>query len=306
MNDLVELWEKPEAEEIYLIAGFHQWADAGSISSNLPQYLVDQTGASKIGEIKNERFYLFQIPGTHHLLRPEIKLQDGYRQSLRTRKNEFFYSGNQEKGLVIFIGDEPHLNVEEYTTAFFDVVEALGVKRGAVLGGVYGAVPHDRDRQVSCTYSLREMKEELEKYAVRFSNYEGGVTISAYLVDQAEQRGIEFLVFHVLVPVYDLSQLSSELQGIGVDNDFKAWYDLMRRFNHMFDLGFDLADLQKLSDKLIEEMDANIDALAAKMPELKIRAYVQQLTADFTERPFMPFGDVWEEELGDLFDEMDD
>ena len=52
MDDLLELWEKPAAEEKYMIVGWHQWADAGAISSGFPQYLIEQTGARKIGEIK--------------------------------------------------------------------------------------------------------------------------------------------------------------------------------------------------------------------------------------------------------------
>lgn len=303
MDELVELWEKPEAEEIYMIAGWRQWADAGAISSELPQYLIEHTEARKIGEIKDEGFYLFQIPGTHHLLRPEIKLEEGYRKELRRQKNEFFYAEFGEKGLLIFLGDEPHLNAEHYADAFFDVVQALKVKRGAVVGGVYGAVPYDKDRHVSCTYSLPPMQDELANYAVRFSNYEGGVTISAYMVDRAERRGVEFLVFHVLVPIYDLSQLSRHLQGIGVDNDYKAWYDLMRRFNYMFGLGFDLSDLERQSDDLIASMEAKIAALAERMPQLDIQAYIDKLTEDFTERPFMPLDEVWARELGDLFDD---
>jgi hypothetical protein len=29
MNEPLDLWEKPAAEEVYLIAGWEQWADAG-------------------------------------------------------------------------------------------------------------------------------------------------------------------------------------------------------------------------------------------------------------------------------------
>ena len=306
MDELVTLWEKPEAEEIYLIAGWRQWADAGAISSGLPKYLVELTGARKIGEIKPHGFYLFQIPGTHHLLRPEIKLEDGYRQELRTQKNEFFYVEVGDKGLVIFLGDEPHLNSVRYASAFFAATQALRVKRGAAIGGVFGAVPYEKDRSISCTYSLKWMKQELDAYAVRFSNYEGGTTISAYLADQAGNRDLEFLVFHALVPLYDLSQLSKHLQGIGIDDDYKAWYDLMRRFNYMFGLNVDLSDLAKQSDELETLMEAKLEALADKIPEADIKARLQELTADFEERSFMPLSDVWEEGLGDLFDELDE
>ncbi len=223
MNDSVELWEKPAAEEIYMIAGWHQWADAGAISSALPQYLVDQTGARKIGELKPDGFYLFQLPGTHHFLRPEIRLNQGYRKTLSSNKNEIFYSDNGSKGLLIFLGEEPHMNVERYVEAFFKAVEELGVKRVAVVSGVFGDMPYDKDREISCVYSLQAMKNELTRYAVKFSNYKGGATIGSYLLDSAEQREIEFFVFYGFVPAYDFSELSPLLQGIRIENDFKAW-----------------------------------------------------------------------------------
>ena len=45
MNELVDLREKPLAEEIYIIAGWQQWADAGAVSSGLPPYLIEHTHA---------------------------------------------------------------------------------------------------------------------------------------------------------------------------------------------------------------------------------------------------------------------
>lgn len=180
MNDWIELWEKPASGK-YMIAGWHQWEDAGDVSSGLPRYLIDETHARKIGEIKPDGFYLFQIPGTHHLVRPVVKLNAGHREEFRGRRNEFFYSGDEEKGFLIFLGEEPHQNEEQYADAFFDAVEELGVKRVAAVAGLHGPVPYDKDRDVSCVYSLPEMKGELTKYTVRFSKYEGRVTIGSIL-----------------------------------------------------------------------------------------------------------------------------
>jgi predicted ATP-grasp superfamily ATP-dependent carboligase len=305
MNRAVELLEKPVAEEIYMIAGWRQWADAGTISSGLPHYLIDQTRAEKIGEIKPDGFYLYQIPGTHHLLRPEIKLEEGYRQHLKSQKNEFFYAGDEHKGLVIFLGEEPHMDIDRYVEAFFDVAEAIGVKRIAAVGGVYGAMPYDKDRAISCSYSLPRMKEELENYAVQFSNYQGGASIGSYFLDGAERRGLEYFVFYGFVPAYDLSQVSNLLQGMSVEHDFKAWYDLMRRFNYMFNLGIDLSELEEQADELTTSMQDKLYEVSRKMPQLNINQYMEQVAEDFTERPFMPLSDVWAQGLGDLFEDME-
>jgi predicted ATP-grasp superfamily ATP-dependent carboligase len=300
MDQLVEILRRPAAEEIFMIAGWEQWADAGAISSGLPPYLVERTGAEQIGEIKPDGFYLFQIPGTHHFLRPEIKLEEGHRESLAVHANRFFYTGDEQRGLVIFEGEEPHANVERYAEAFLDAVEALGVKRVAALGGVYGAMPYDKAREVHCVYSLPRMKEELSRYAVKFSDYEGGVTISTFIADRAEHRGIEFFAFYVFVPSYDFSQESSMFQGVRLESDSRAWYEVMRRLNYMFGLPIDLSELEQRSEELMTAMDAKMVELEKEMPQLHVRRYLEKVGEGFEEVRFMPLDDMWERELGDI------
>lgn len=306
MDELVELWEKPVAEEIYMLAGWYQWADAGNVSSGLPQYLIQHTGARQIGEIASEDFYLFQVPGLHHLIRPQIELQDGYRQALSSNTNEVFYTGNDQKGLVIFLGEEPHLHVDRYCEAVLDIAEALRVQRVVAVGGVYGPAPYDKEREISCVYSLPPLKEELTRYAVKFSNYEGGATIGAYLMDRAERRDIEFITFYAFVPAYDFAQVSNLVQTMRIENDFKAWYDLMRRFNHMTHLDIDLSDLERHSYDLIASMDTQIDELNQEIPDLEIDRYLREVAEDFDEQRFVPLSDVWEKGLQDLFNSLDE
>lgn len=300
MDRLVEITEKPVADEIAMIAGWEQWADAGAISSGLPPYLVERTGARQIGQIRPDGFYIFQIPGTHHFLRPEIKLEEGFRQSLTAHTNRIFYTGDERRGLAIFLGEEPHTNAERYAEAFLDAVEALGVKRVAALGGVYGAMPYDKARDVHCIYSLREMKEELSRYAVKFSDYEGGVTISTFIADRAERRGIEMFALYAFVPSYDFSQESSMFQGVRLENDFRAWHEVMRRLNYMFDLPIDLSDLKQRSEDLVTAMDERMVELEKQMPQLHVRTYLEKVAREFEEVPFLPLDDMWERELDDI------
>ena len=301
MNELVEFDEKPTVK--YLIAGWHQWADAGAISSALPQHLIKQMHARKIGSIKPDGFYLFQIPGAHHLLRPVVKLNQGYREKLQQRHNEFFYNDT----FLIFLGEEPHQKEELYAEAFFDATEELGVERIASVAGVYGPVPYDEDRDISCVYSLPGMKDELAQYGVRFSNYEGGATISTYLADRAEARGIEFFAFYAFVPSYDFSTRSMAIHPIAIEKDFKAWYDLMKRINRMFKLDMDLSNLGKQSEELITTWDSKIDHLAQTMPHLQVKDYMEKVNADFgTDKDSADrISDVWEDALEDIFGEDD-
>lgn len=305
MAELVNFVEIPEAKEIYMMAGWRQWADAGSTSSGLPQYLIDHLEARLIGEIEDDGYYLFQLPGAHHFLRPNIKLEQGYRVGLEVKKNELYYVGDEEKGLVIFLGDEPHLRVDQYAAAFFEAVKTLKVKRVIGFGGVYGAMPYDMDRQISCIYSLPEMKSELSDYAVRFSDYEGGATIGSLLVDRAEDENVEFVVFYAFVPSYDFDQSALSPHGIRIENDIKAWYDLVTRGSHMLGLDIDTSELARRSAALTESMDAKIEELEDAMPELKPRAYIEELRSQFEEQSFVPLDDVWETGFRDLFDDSE-
>ncbi len=306
MQSLIHLWEKPTAKEIVMIAGWRQWADAGSISSTLPEYLIEQTGARKIGSILEGGYYLFQLPGTHHLLRPVIRLEEGYRQSFEVKRNEFYYAGNDNKGLIIFLGDEPHLNIEKYADSFFQAIRDLQITHVVGLGGVYGPMPYDKARDISGIYSLPEMKAPLESYNIRFSNYEGGATIGSYLIDRAEREKVNFLELYAFVPAYDFAQSNSVPQGIQIEQDYKAWHDLMRRINHWLGLSLNLSDLEEQANNLITTMDEQVTELEKKMPQLHVREYLDNLSQDFAERPFDPLADVWEEEFRDLFKDMDE
>ncbi len=304
MDDQIRLWEIPETRDNYMIAGWEQWADAGEISSGLPSYLVELTGAERIGKIRPDGFYFFQVPGTHHLLRPQIKLNQGHRESMSSHENDLYYANVHGQGLLIFLGEEPHQGEERYAEAFLDLVEATNTKRVIVLGGVYGAMPYDRDREISCVYSLPRMKRELDQYAVRYSNYEGGATIGAYLAHQAEFRGIEMVVFHGFAPAYEFSQMGMTVQAMRVEEDWKAWFDIMQRVDYMLSLGLDLSDLEERSDSLVAAWQHKIDELEEKHPELHIKNYLESISNDFEERPFIPLDSAWDV-LGDMLDDED-
>ena len=167
--DFVKLVERPVAKEMYMLIGWRQWADAGSVSSGLPQYLIEFNKAHKIGEIDPSGFYIFQIPGTHDLVRPVVKFKEGYPEFLENKRNEFFYNGDEERGIVYFLGDEPHMDAERYVGALLQTAQELDVKRIIGFGGVYGELPYNKERMVSSTYSQKHIKAELENLAVNLN-----------------------------------------------------------------------------------------------------------------------------------------
>lgn len=305
MSDAVELLERPEAEEMYMIVGWRQWADAGSTSSGLPEYLIEQTGARKIGSIQPDGFYLFQIPGTHDLVRPIVKFNQGYPEELETQHNDLYYVEHNQHGLLIFLGDEPQLDIERYTQAMLYIIKTLGVKRVIGLGGVYGELPYNKERMISSIYSLPEMKDELQNIAVNLSDYHGGASVGSYICRRSGEQGIEYVSFYAFVPAYDFSNVTQISNSIRIENDYMAWLGIMQRINHMIHLELDLSDLEEKSKELVELFDARIAELDDESPQLGVRDYINKLSDEFVPIPFSPLDDVWEEELRRLFGQSD-
>ena len=239
------------------------------------------------------------------MFRPGMKFEDGYRTEMSGPRNDVYYWSNGKKGLVIFIGDEPHLNIEQYSEAFFEIASELGVKRVAATGGVYAMVPYEKDRRITCNFSLPSMRPLMRDYAVELSDYEGPVSIGSYLNNYAEVLNIEYFAWYGFVPMYDLSRFTQQQQqGISVEEDFKAWLGLTRRFNHLFGMSIDLSDLAQKSEDLDKQIGASIEDAVQQMPHLPIREYLANMTAEFEVVSFEApdkVSDVWNDALGDLF-----
>ena len=306
MSGELNLVEKPVAKDINMLIGWRQWADAGSVSSGLPQYLIEQSKAYKIGEIDTSGFYLFQIPGTHDLVRPVVKFKDGYPEFLEQERNEFFYAGDEARGLVYFLGDEPHLDVERYINTLLQAAKTLRVKRIIGFGGVYGELPYNKERMISSTYSQKYLKAELENLSVSFSDYHGGGSIGSYLCRRAAEQGIEYISLYAFVPTYDFSSTSREASGIQIENDFMAWLGIMRRVDYLLKMNFEFSDLEAKSQRLVKLIDAKIEEIAKNFPDANVHEYLQRLEEDFEEVIFEPLQDLWEDEINRLFDKFDE
>jgi proteasome assembly chaperone (PAC2) family protein len=302
-DSALELKEIPQATNMVMLIGWRQWADAGSISSGLPKYLIQETNARQIGTIKNDGFYLFQFPGTHDLVRPVVRFRNGYPEELEAPENKLYYTQIGATGVVIFTGEEPHMDAERYVDTMLEAAKKLNVSRMVGFGGVYAEVPYDKERSVSSVYSLRPLKDELKDLAVNFSNYEGGASIGSYICRRAADQKLSYVSFYAFVPTFDLSNVSVGGSTMRLENDYMAWLNVMRRVNHFLKVGFDLSDLEAKSEKLVEILDAKIDELDLHSPEAGLRSYFDTLSSAFEEVPFNPLASVWEDEIRRLLDE---
>ena len=287
-SELLVLREKPDAH--YMIAGWRrQWSDGGEISSGLPRYLIDKLGARHIGEFSHEvskTCYPFQVPGTHDTYRPRVEFKDGLPTREMHRANNFYDAGN---GLIIFLGEEPWLRIDIYGEAFMHAVRELGIHQTVVVEGYNGAAPPDLERNVSCAFSQPSMKESLEKYGLRFSNYgsrgRNGPTIGMAMITTAheEHPDLEMIRLGAMSPMYPF--LTSNNEPVGITRDHRAFYDIMRRIKAMFKLDLDLADLITLADTECRELQETLERIGSANPGA--RELIDRARADYVVSPFL-------------------
>jgi alcohol dehydrogenase class IV len=126
------------------------------------------------------------------------------------------------------------------------------------------------------------------------------------LVSAAEAENIPLVVLYGFVPAYDFAQSVLQPRGIQIETDFKAWYDIMRRLNHMFGIRLDLTELGQRSEEMVQTIDEKIREMADENPNLPVDEYMQKLNEEFTETSFLPLADAWDQELRNLFDDVDE
>ena len=287
-DELVVFQEKPEAK--YLIAGWRrQWSDGGEISSGLPRFLIDQTGAKRIGEMSLEvskMCYPFQVPGTHDMYRPTAVYHEGLPTGEMTRENNFYDAGN---GLILFLGEEPWFRIDIYGEAFFQAVQELGIAQTVAVEGYNGAAPADMERSVNCAFSHSHMKEWLEKFSMRFSNYgrqgRNGPTIGMALVSLAHYEYTQAEMFRVgaMAPMYPF--LSGSNDPVGISKDHRSFYDIMRRIRAMFKLDINLTELLTLAEADARELERSLENIAANNPSAK--EVIDRVRSDYNYNPFV-------------------
>ncbi len=265
-DELLNMESKPAAKQ--LIAGWRrQWSDGGEISGGLPRYLISKLGATQIGEMGPEvskLCYPFQVPGTHDTYRPRVAYNEGLPVQPMTRRNRFYDAGN---GLIIFLGQEPWFRIDVYAEAFFKAAAELGSPKIVAVEGYNGAAPPEMERSVSCIYSRADMKENLDQYGLRYSNYgsqsRNGPTIA-------------------MAPMYPF--LTSSNDPVGISRDHRAFYDIMRRLKSMFDLDIDLSELLSLGEAESQELVDTLEKIATTNPTAK--ELIDRAKADFNLVPF--------------------
>jgi proteasome assembly chaperone (PAC2) family protein len=288
----LQFTEKPELRQPYLLCGINGWVDGGEAATGTTQYLIKKLKAKKFAEMPLDRYHVFQVPGQLSL-RPQIKIADGLLKQHVFPSNEFFYWVNPHSAhdLILYLGTEPNTNWEEYTENILNLAADYSASRIYVLGGVLDKTPHTRETGVFCACTSKELRQEMLKYAMQSSNYEGPGSFSITMLHLSQKRKMP------MVSIIARATYYPEF-NIVIPRNPKAIKAIALRLNDLFHLNLDMSDLDQESD----ELEVKLNFMASHNQEFQ--AYVEELEKEYVEVKYEAPLDITANEAVQLAEEF--
>jgi len=288
----LRLLEKPELRQPCLICGINGWVDGGEAATGTTRYLIKKLRAKKFAEMPVDRYHVFQVPGQLSL-RPQIKIENGLLKEHVMPRNEFFYWVNpySDHDLIFYLGTEPNTNWEEYAANILNLAEDYGVSRIYVLGGVLDKTPHTREAGVFCTSSSKELRQEMMKYAMQSSNYEGPGSFGTTLLHLSQKRKIP------LVSITARATYYPEFNVV-IPRNPKSIKAIVLRLNSLLHLNLDFSDLEHEAD----ELEVKLNFMASHNREFQ--AYIEELEKEYVEVKYETPLDITANEAVQLAEEF--
>jgi proteasome assembly chaperone (PAC2) family protein len=279
-SDRVIFDSKPTLRDPYIVCGLNGWVNGGEVSVFGLNYLIKQFGGVKFAEMPTSRYHIYQIPGIESL-RPVFRMEEGIIVESHLPEDQFYYAKNpaSEHDLIFFLGTEPSLKWEEYAETVVSLASDYKATRLYALCGILDRTPYNREPKISCTCTSAEVKEEMEKYNVTFSNREGSATFNQMLIYTCQKKGLEGVNFTVRVPCYPEHNVFIGYSPRSIKAVFVRLKDLMH-------LDMDFEEL----DDAIKEVEGKLDFFRQQNP--KFNTFMEELERNYVETPYQESLDI--------------
>lgn len=190
----------PELRDPYCVAGFHGWSNAGRVSSDALDFLLETLKPKAFARISQEPFIDFALD------RPIGRIEEGVIRELEPLEDEIMCWKNPdgEHDLVLMLGKEPHVGWIAYSGIITALVARLSVKRLYTVGGMQDTISHYAPPIVSIVGSSPHVVARAAKLCdgLRTGEYHGPVSIHSYLIRTCADAGIEAVSLWGHVPAY--------------------------------------------------------------------------------------------------------
>jgi proteasome assembly chaperone (PAC2) family protein len=275
-SDKLKILSRPVLHNTRLLMGLSGWMDGGEVSTGTIKYLIEKLNAQKFAEINPEGFYIYNFPGSMEmtaLFRPHTRIRAGLIKAFEVPRNEFFY--DKQHNLIIFMGKEPNLLWEEFSDCIFYLCKEFGVEMIYFIGSVAGLVPHTREPRFLSSVSDAQLKETLQRYGIKFTDYEGPASFITYLTISCGEQDLKMATLVATIPAY--------VQG----NNPRCIEAVTKRVAGILALQIDLDDLRAVGD----DFERKLSDAVEEQPELA--SNIRKLEEDYD-------NEIFNTEMGDL------
>jgi len=283
---------KPVLRRPYMVCGIDGWVNGGEASTGSVKYLIRQFTAKKFAEMPTSPYHIYQVPGADNL-RPVTRTEDGLIMECHFPRNQFFYARNpaSDHDLILFLGSEPNLNWEDYAASIAGVAKEFQVARLYISGGVLDETPHTCEPRVSCSCTSAEVREEMRKYNVTFSNRSGPTTFNTIVLYFCQTNGIEAVSLSTRATYYPEF-------NILIPYNPKSIKAILVRLNHLMHLNL---NFDWLNDG-IKDFEGKLEFMRKQSP--RFNAYVEELEKNYVEMPYQEPLDISPDEAIKLAEDI--
>ncbi len=277
-SEHLKMHGRPKLDGGRMVLAFTGWMDGGEVSTGTVEHLVSQLDTKPLAEIAPEAFYIYNFPATMEvsaMFRPHGKIEDGLVKAFEPPANEFHY--DKANRLVLFSGHEPNIQWPQFADCVFDVAQRVGISTIYFVGSVGGVVPHTREPRLFAAVSHERLKADLEPHALRYTDYEGPVSLITFMMTQAEKRGVGMAAVVAEIPAY--------VQG----RNPKSIIAALRKIGAILGLDVQLDELRPVAS----DWEKRLSEAVQERPDLV--KHIQKLEADYD-------NELFDTQMGDLKD----
>lgn len=239
--DPIRRFSKPSLRRPRAIVAFEGWNDACDAASGAVNYLLSLADANEpFAVIDPEEFFDFQDR------RPTVTIDEGGTRSLSWPATRFFAASNDDRDLVLVLGEEPSLRWKTFGRSVTQVLVEMDVEEVVLLGAFIGQIPHTRPVPV---VGVATDPNLLRAHNLQPSTYEGPTGIIGVLQEACKEVGLPAMSLWAATPHY-----------LAANPNPKAMLALLRRCGEALEIDIETDELETVVDEFSRRVERAIEA----------------------------------------------
>ena len=241
--DAIHRFERPVLRRPRAIIAFEGWGDACEAASGAANYMIGSLDAGEpFAVIDPEEFFDFQAH------RPTVSVGDGETRRLTWPTTRFYgiTLPNDDRDLVIVMGDEPSYRWKTFSRHLTQVLCECDVEEVILLGAFIGQVAHTQKVPV---VGVATDPALVVRNGLLTSSYEGPTGIVGVVVEACREAGIPALALWAATPHY-----------LAANPNPKAMLALATRAAQIFNVSTDFSELEAVTSEYLGRVTAALEA----------------------------------------------